>query len=176
MKFVPTQFFELPRQEKNGLIAADRQTISEFWEEVDQKYEGDISSSIGCYIFSIRTGGGTLPWYVGLAEKQSFKKECLTPHKLNHYNNAIANRKGTPLLTFIPKLTPTNKLIQPTGGEHKDIQFVESFLITSCLNKNNDLSNIRDTKMLRELCLYGAINTPQGKQSNAILEFKNLLK
>ena len=99
MNFVPHSAIEIPRQ-INGLIAADKESLSSFWSLVESEHEEGISGSIGCYIFSIRAGKGILPWYVGLAEKQSFRKECFTSHKLNHYNNAIAKRKGTPLLTL----------------------------------------------------------------------------
>lgn len=174
MNFFPHTPFEVPRQ-SNGLIAGDKDSLTEMWSRVDTELEDGLSGSIGCYIFSIRAGKGILPWYVGLAEKQTFRKECFTSHKLVHYNNVIANRKGTPLLTLIAKYTPTGKSISPTGGEHRDIQFLETMLISSCLGRNADLYNVRDTKLLREMVVPGLLNTPPGKGHTSVTDFRALI-
>lgn len=58
----------------NGIIAGDRESIANFWDRANNEAEEGLSDSVGCYIFSIRAGKGSLPWYVGMAEKQSFKK------------------------------------------------------------------------------------------------------
>jgi len=174
MNFYPHSAFEIPRQD-NGLIAGDKESMLDFWARVDDEQEDKLSGAIGCYIFSIRAGKGALPWYVGLAEKQSFRKECFTSHKLVHYNNAVANRRGTPLLTLVAKYTPGNKLLGPTGGEHRDIQFLEAMLISNCLSRNAELFNIRDTKLLREMVVPGLINTPQGKAAASVSDFRVLI-
>jgi len=174
MKFSPHRSIEIQRQ-KNGLIAADKESLAAFWARVETELGDGLSGAIGCYIFSIRAGKGALPWYVGLAEKQSFRKECFTSHKLVHYNNAIAKRKGTPLLTLIAKCTPKGKLINPTGNEHRDVQFLETMLISTCLGRNADLYNVRDTKLLREMVVPGLLNTPQGKVTASVAEFRALI-
>ncbi len=174
MIFYPHAAIEVPRQ-ANGLIAADKESLATFWEKVEAELSEGLSGAIGCYIFSIRAGKGSRPWYVGLAEKQSFKKECFTPHKINHYNNAIAARKGTPLLTLVSKYTPKDKLVTPSGSSHRDIQHVETMLIANCLRKNPDLLNIRDTKLLREMIVRGVLNDVKGKPAASIAEFKMLI-
>lgn len=174
MNFYPYPAIEIPKQ-KNGLIAADRLSLQAFWRNVDSLFGESISTGVGCYIFSIRAGKGSLPWYVGLAEKQSFKKECFSAHKINHYNNAIASRKGTALLTLIPRYTPNGKISRPNPSGYKDIQHLEKMLIGNCLTRNRDISNIRDTKLLREMVVPGLLNTPQGKPASEILAFKALL-
>ena len=156
MNFFPHTPLEIPRQ-ANGLIAADKESLREFWDYAEVAVEDGISGGIGCYIFSIRAGRGALPWYVGLAEKQSFRKECFTSHKLVHYNNAVAARRGTPVLTLVAKYTPGDKLLNPTGNEHKDIQFLETVLISYRLSRNLDLYNTRDTKMIREMVVPGLL-------------------
>ena len=173
MNFFPHVAVEIPRQE-NGLIAGDKSSLADFWHTFDTE-EDDLSSGIGCYIFSIRAGKGSLPWYVGIAEKQTFRKECFAPHKLNHFNNAIASRKGTPILTLIAKYTPKHKIVFPNGNEHRDIQFLESMLISTCLRRNPDLYNVRDTKLLREMIVPGLVNTPQGKSFTSVTEFRELI-
>ena len=97
MNFFPHTSFEIPRK-SNGHIAADKKSLGFFWDNVDVKLEDGLSGAIGCYIFSIRAGRGSLPWYVGLAEKYSFRKECFANHKLVHYNDLLAARAGTPML------------------------------------------------------------------------------
>jgi hypothetical protein len=174
MIFFPHTSIEIQKH-SNGLIASDKESLALFWSRVDDELEEGISGAIGCYVFSIRAGKGALPWYVGLAEKQSFRKECFTSHKLNHYNNAIANRKGTPLLTLIAKYNPSQKLVTPTGNGHRDIQFLEAMLISTCLGRNAELFNVRDTKLLREMVVPGLINTSQGKAAASVSDFKALI-
>lgn len=174
MNFYPHSSIEIPKQ-KNGLIADDKYSMATLWETVDREFEDGLSGAIGCYIFSIRAGKGALPWYVGLAEKQSFRKECFTSHKLRHYNNAIANRRGTPLLTLVAKYTPKGKLVGPTGNEHRDVQFLETMLIAKCLGRNSDLYNAKDTKLLKEMVVPGVLNTPQGKSSASVADFRTLV-
>jgi len=175
MNFFPHRPIEIQRQQRNGLIAADKESLAAFWERVENELEDGLSGAIGCYIFSIRAGKGVLPWYVGCAAKQSFRKECFTSHKLVHYNNAIAKRKGTPLLTLIAKYTPRRKLINPTGNGHRDIQFLEAMLISSCLGRNADLYNARYTKLLREMVVPGLLNTPKGKATASVSELRALI-
>lgn len=162
-------------KQANGLIATDKNSLNEFWTDLDQLLDDGISSSIGCYIFSIRAGKGVLPWYVGMAEKQSFRKECFTSHKINHYNNAIAGRRGTPELTLIPKFTKGGKLVNPTGNDHRDIQQLEAMLIGNCLTRNRNLLNLRDTKLLREMIVPGLLNSPAGSPGASVREFKILI-
>lgn len=172
MIFYPHGPFEIPRQD-NGLVA--KAELDSFWDTVNNKIDG-LAPSIGCYIFSIRAGKGILPWYVGLAEKQSFRNECFRDHKLVHYNNVLADRKkGTPLLTLIAKYNAKDYLVKPTGNTHRDIRFLEKILIANCLSRNASLFNIRDTKLIKEMVVYGLLNTPQGKTAQSISDFKNLI-
>jgi len=174
MRFYPYQSIEIPRQEQNGLVANDKRSLKLFWEAVERMEEG-LSQAIGVYIFSIRAGKGNLPWYVGKAEKQTFMKECFQHHKLTHYNNCIASRKGTPLLTLIPKFTQKDYFVQPNGYEHADISTLEKMLIGTCIKKNPELANAKDTKLYRELTLPGYINSPQGGVPTSVKKFKRLL-
>lgn len=171
MNFYPRAAFEIPRN-GSGLIARDK--LKKFWLEIDE-LEDSLPSAIGCYVFSIRAGRGALPWYVGLAVKQSFREECFAPHKLVHYNEVLASRNGTPMLTLLPKSTPAGKLVSPIGGEHRDIKLLEWKLIEKCLSRNNDLCNTSNTKLLKEMVVSGLMNTPQGKISQATTDFKNLI-
>ncbi len=174
MNFRPHKALTIPKQ-ANGLVASDKTSLNIFWEQLDDALGDELSAGIGCYIFSIRAGKGVLPWYVGLAEKQSFRKECFTHHKITHYNNAIAARKGTPLLTLVAKYTPGGKLVRPTGGGHRDVQHLETMLIGNCLGRNDKLLNVKDTKLLREMVVPGLLNSPKGKPSATVRAFKSLI-
>lgn len=174
MFFFPYGPTILPKA-NNGLIDNTRDSLAKFWSEVEEEVEGGLADAVGCYIFSIRAGRGILPWYVGLAEKQSFKQECFTAHKINHYNNAIAKRKGTPLLTFIAKYTETDRFAKPSINGHPDIQFLEDALIYNCIRKNAALMNFANTKFLREMVVHGFLNNPPGRDCDSVTSFRCLL-
>ena len=80
MKFRVNGPYELPKTKK-GLIDTNAAARRLFWQQVDERFES-VAEACGCYVFAIQAARGTLPWYVGKAEKQSLKKECLTPHKI----------------------------------------------------------------------------------------------
>lgn len=173
MNFEPQKALEIPR--KSGLVPHKPKELAAFWEELDELNGYDVSGGIGCYIFAIRAGKGVMPWYVGLAEKQSFKKECFAPHKINHYNSILAEHRGTPMLTVVAKHTPGGKLVFPNGNGHRDIQQLETMLIGNCLSRNTELLNIRDTKLLREMRVSGLLNTATGRPPTAVSDFKRLI-
>ncbi|MGD9729611.1 MAG: hypothetical protein AB7Q81_12860 [Gammaproteobacteria bacterium] len=172
MQYFPYSAVAIPKAGR--IIARDAGSLNAFWEEVNKEEEG-LSEAIGCYIFSIRAGKGLLPWYVGLAEKQTFRKECFAPHKLNHYNDAIANRKGTPTLTLIPKFTEGDRFAKPSKNGHRDIQLLETMLIGACLRRNKGLLNAKDTKLLREMVVPGLLNNQQGRDYQCVREFRALI-
>ena len=176
MIFHPFGPFEIPRS-ANGLIDRDKESRRKFWNKVADKGEGS-PEAVGCYIFSIRVGGGTLPWYVGLTKKQSFRTECLSSHKLNHYDHVLVGRKGTPLLTLLAKYTSDSyeRYARPSANGHRDIQFLEKHLISLAIRRNPDLRNIQDTKFLRRMVVHGVLNTPPGRQASSVSELKNLLQ
>ena len=148
-----------------------------FWDNVAaDPDDGDLPYAVGCYIFSIRTGRGTLPWYVGMAEKQPFRKECFSYQKLVLFNEILAGRRGTPKLTLIAKLTPRDRYARQSKNGHKDIQFLEKYLILLTIQRNPDLKNTRDTKFLRGMVVHGVFNTPPGGQASSVSELKNLLQ
>lgn len=173
MKFHPYVPFEIPKQ-SNGLISRDKANLKEFWLAVEDEAIG-LSNAIGIYIFSVRAGRGVLPWYVGKSEQTGFAKECFQPHKINHYDNCIAARRGTPLLTLIPKFTQADNFAQPNGSSQRDIATLEKMLIGACLQKNRELVNARDTKIFREMVVPGYLNTPQGGVAKSVREFKKLV-
>ena len=150
--------------------------MSGFWELVDA--DDWLSYGVGCYIFSIRSGkGGVIPWYVGKTDKL-FRGECFQPHKLLHYNEALASKSAaTPLLTLIPRYTPTGALAKRRkSGIYAGTEFLEKMLIGACLDRNPALCNARDTKRLKEMVVYGLLNSPKGAgSSKKVQAFRKLL-
>ena len=172
MNFFPYKAINIPR--KNGRIDRDKISLSNFWLKVNEM-DSELSGAVGCYIFSIRAGRGLLPWYVGLAEKQTFRKECFGIHKLINYNDALNGRKGTPVLTLIAKYTNTERFAKPSKNGHTDIRFLENMLIGACIRRNPNLLNIKKTKLLKEMIVPGLLNNTKGRDYLDVKEFRSLI-
>lgn len=173
MRFEVRGPFELDRN-TNGLIASSAEDKHLYWEWVDDHVPG-LSQACGCYIFAIKASRGTLPWYVGKAERQTFAKECFSSHKIVHFNNAIAGRKGKPVIMFIPQLTKTGNFRKPTSTPRKAISELESLLIGMAISRNPKILNTRGTRMLRELTVEGFINSERGKGGSAARALRGIL-
>ncbi len=162
--------FEIEKKD-NGLGSFD----NAFWQEIE-KFQTGLSTACGCYVFSIKNRNNFMPWYVGKTEKRTFAKECFEATKINYYNEAIAGRKGKPVLILIARLTASqNKFSKPTSGTYKDVDFLESMLIGKALEKNPELLNVSKTQLLREMMVPGIINTPKGNPSGPVRQLKNAL-
>ena len=161
---------------KGKVLDCSPEAKNKFWDDVATKVP-DLPSACGCYLFAIKTKGFK-PWYVGLAEKTGFQKECLSIHKTNIYMDVLNNcGKGIPYLFFIAKRTKKkDDFVKPSKRGRGDIRDLETQLITAAKEKNCKLWNKMKTKYLKNMCVLGLINTPQRKQSNPESEFKNAIK
>ena len=161
---------------KNKAVNDTIEAKKAFWDDVETKVL-DLPSACGCYLFAIQKVKNIKPWYVGLAEK-GFQRECLDPHKIGIYTQVLNKcRSGKPILFFIAKRTKINKqFVKPRKKVRPDIQFLETMLIATAREKNPDLKNKMKTKYLRNMRVPGLINTPQGKQSKQVSEFKRAIK
>jgi hypothetical protein len=131
--------------------------LNRFWSLVDD-VKSSLRSAKGCYIFGIRTSGGSSvrPWYVGKT-LNSFESECFQPHKRVLYGKALSYyERATPCLFLVPRLTDGGSLY--SGASASSINFLERHLISLGLQANNDLLNKRDTKLYREVQLRGILN------------------
>lgn len=162
--------FEIIRDGK--LVDRSARVKRQFWESVEEEERG-LPSAVGCYVFCI----GKKPWYVGVAEKQSFRKECFQPHKINAFNSALNKQQGKPQLLLISKVTPGGSFAKAGVNGHKASRFLEDLLIGMALARNQDLENIRGTKLMKELAVPGVINTARGKASkNSVRFLKGVLR
>lgn len=154
---------------RNGGGHLDSAACASFVKEADTLAEG-LSEACGCYVFGIGTSGakGPRPWYVGKAERQSFEKECFTPHKMAIYNDAIENYvRCLPVLFLYARVVQSGRFSNPSKSTHRDVGFLENVLIGYALDRNGDLSNIKQTALLRNLKVPGLLNSGQGSPSNA---------
>jgi hypothetical protein len=169
LRFAVYGGYELPRL--NKIIDSSAGSRQDYWNSVENDIEG-LSQACGCYVFSAQNR----PWYVGLAEKQSFEKECLTYHKIDRYNKVLASyQRAAPYLYFVAKLTPGGSFCSPSKNGHSAIKALENLLIGLALSRNPDLLNIRGTKILREMNVPGILNTESGQgQAYAVQEIRSL--
>ncbi len=148
--------YELYR--RKGLINRDAAARRYYWQWVNE-YVSGLPEACGCYIFAIQTPRGTLPWYVGKAANQSFRQECLTAHKINHFNDALAGRRGKPVLFFLPQVRRNGEYRWPAPGKRPAIGELESVLMGMALTRNPALLNTQGTKFMRNLTVQGFINS-----------------
>ena len=156
MRFIVHGPYELDRLD-NGLVASGAADRRAYWDWIEEDVPG-LPNACGCYVFAIQSRRGTLPWYIGKAEKQAFANECLSSHKINHFNNAIAGRIGVPVLYFLPQVTPKGKFRKPTSATRKAISELESLLIGMAISRNQNILNSKGTRMLKKLTVEGFVN------------------
>lgn len=153
-----------------------KEAKKKFWADIE-KHVPDLPTACGCYLFAIETAKAIKPWYVGLTKK-GFQKECFGRHKIIIYNDVLSDYgSGTPILFFIAKRTKERgDFAKPSKNGRKDIEYLETMLIGTAIEKNPALMNIMKTKYLKNMRVPGLINTPPGKQSNPERKFKMAIK
>lgn len=162
--------YEIPRS-GNHLISRDPEERREFWDWVDGDEEG-LSYSCGCYVLSIR---GT-PWYVGMAQRQDFRHECFSHHKITLFDTALSKGKGSPKLHLIARRTPGGKFCKTSSNAYRDVEFLENLLIGFALQRNDELVNIRGTTLLRNMHVSGFVNTKKGEaRAQTVIDLRKIL-
>ena len=76
-------------------------------------------------------------------------------------------------MLLVARHTPKEKLSKTLPVQ--EANFVEQFLISRALSKNNDLMNKRDTKLLRELKVPGVLNSPPGNPGGKATLLRSVL-
>ncbi len=150
--------------------------LKPFWDEEVEASEDGLSHACGCYLFAIRAGRGTKPWYVGQSNKQTFRKECLTEHKRGTYNDLLGQRSGRPLLFLVARRTATGRRFsKPSGTGYRDVDFLENTLIQIGLRRNGHLCNSQNTKMNRNMLVPGIMNPTRGNPGEPVTALKEIL-
>jgi hypothetical protein len=157
----------------NGALI-DKKKESKLWEEVEEKRKG-LSGAAGCYVFAIRTGGGIKPWYVGKAEKSSFRNETTTVHKQVKLVEALEKHgKGAPVLYLLAKETTGGRLAKPGKNGSRSIQALEEMLTGTCLLRNPKLLNKNNIKQ-HKIEVPGYMNDSPVSRSAAAKSLAKLL-
>lgn len=165
--------FDLPKA--NGLVDKAAKSKKAFWATVEKLSPG-VPDACGCYVYVVKARRGSLPWYVGITTKRTFRAEALGAHQLNHYNPAVAQKVGvTPQLFFLVKKTLHGRFAKPSSNPHRDIEFLEKFMFGVALNRNESLSNSKNTRFLKSMIVPGVLNTPRRKPKAPEKALKNAL-
>lgn len=158
----------------NGKIDRSSHAKNKFLEDAENIEQG-LSKAIGCYLFGIKYGDSFKPYYVGMASKTSFLRECFGSHKKVIYNEALDDQYGIPALFLIAKRTKKSKFTKPSKNYLKSLEWLESFLIGICIDKNPKLKNITKTKFLKQLIVPGILNSPKGRSTISEKKFRKAI-
>ena len=161
-QFTVSEPFEVKLQDKRFLDRKD--CCKNFFSGKARKYR----NRIGCYVFSLRTARGSLPFYVGKTWK-SFESEVFTTHKTSdHYQKIVMNNKGTPTLTFVSLETCQGPTPQTVITE------LERHLIKMAYMRNERLSNIQGRPKTR-WSIKGVVAAGPGAPTTNERLFKELM-
>jgi hypothetical protein len=130
-------------------------------------WDDRLPDACGCYVFATKAGGGYTPHYVGQACSSTILKESLNPSNLGKYNKVCSNLKGTPVLFFLPMLTPTGLYRKRGKISRPAMDFLERWLIAAALEKNSELVNNKETHFLRNIHVVGVFNAKKGEANDA---------
>lgn len=165
-KRIELQTVDIPNT--HGLIRTlDEKSIKKLGSASDDAY--------GIYIFALsNSGGNPVPWYVGMAAKQTLCAEAITRDKLRKYSAAMFGRQGKPSMTF---------LFADSKQAISKIDSLETLLIWIARSKNPSLINERKVSghpktiisIINEISVRGVINRSQGQPSNNARTFAGMM-
>lgn len=170
--------FAVPTNNKRKCVKPD----DSWWRsEVDCYAGASPARGIGCYMFTLGREA-IKPWYIGKTWCQGgFRDEIFTGHKLNHYNTALAGRRGPPQIFLFPLITrhfhdDEWELSQDRTSTKRLIGWLERTLIGMALTQNPKLMNSRDTTFLRTVRLRGILGkNPTGRPHGEVADARRAL-
>lgn len=139
--------------------------------EIGVFFQGDAKKHAmknGCYIFALKHGPGSKPWYVGKT-KRDFLSEAFTSDKVNRYNEVITEERGAPIMFFIAP----NKNLTDSKKHLNILDEIEGYLISRAFKKNPELKNF--TKTQPKWIISGVVNSKGSKASREETDFKNMI-
>ena len=173
MWYLPYGPFDVPRP-----IGSSREYWqSKFWKVVEESDAG-LSQANGVYVFSIRHGPKSTPWYIGkTCSERGFKGEVFQPHKIAIYKACTKGRRGYPQIHLIAKVEETREnFCRYSDRSWRQIDQLETYLIGMCLTKNADLENDKKTSFHRSLEISGVIGPKyRGAQSKDARTLRRVL-
>ena len=178
--------FEIPLEEGDYESHIEQQDLKIFWST--RVIPRDLGEACGVYLFCVdgtegkRKGiGDNYVWYVGKAEKQSFKQECFNGKNLNLYNQILnANYKGhgTPKMFFIVRHSKNDQISARAGSgeEYKGIQFLEKIFIQYSMQTNSNLGNKSGTLVYSNTFIEGILNdTKANARARSVQQFREIM-
>ncbi len=148
---------------------------TDFWKEIaaaakDIAGIGDLDKAKGVYVFALRVGRGTTPYYVGKSGRQALVKEAFNSRNILAYDDCISSKKGIPVMFFVvlrPRRGPDNR---------NTIDSVERFFIEMAYARNPEgLINVQHAKEA-DWSVAGVIRSDgRGRPSRSALEFKRMM-
>lgn len=142
-----------------------------FWEEVEHHptYIEKLETAKGCYLVCRRTEKNVKPYYVGKTfNPDGFQKEIFEPHKLNHYKDLEPNRSSGVLeMILFPHVTNSGKVSKSNQQDlSRAIDWLEVELIQHVLDRNPQLLNVANAKLIDRIFVRGVIGQYKGMRVN----------
>jgi hypothetical protein len=140
----------------------DRTRLGAFWAEYD------CGDRTGCYVFGIRTGRGTLPYYAGRTTN-SFENECFTADKLTKYHYVLMDvARGTPVMYFA--------VLDRARGRRNETAVIalEERLIGLGMQRNARMVNVSGTRD-DDVVVHGVMGPRRGRPTVAAGAFKAMM-
>ncbi len=153
---------DIPTITRPGGKAIDRDRLDDFWADAN------CGGRVGCYVFGIRHGRGTLPYYAGRTMK-SFATECFQPHKLTKYHDALTHiRRGTPVMYFV--------VLEATRGRpnRNAIRALEERLIGLGIRRNQQMGNVSGTRE-DDIIVRGVMGSVRGRPTVEAQAFRLMM-
>jgi hypothetical protein len=151
--------YKIKKSRKKQGYSIDKEAVRRFWTENQH-----IADEVGCYVFSLRTGRGLMPFYVGQS-KTGFRHECFTDDKICHYHETIVDHCGTPFMFFLVKHSGPNAILETCLNQ------VENYLIQLASQRNPHLENVKRVAW----SVHGIFNSPRGQPSHSAKQLRRLL-
>jgi hypothetical protein len=159
--------FEIPAQVgKKGSKIIGKDDVKNFWKS-DEGLE-KIAGHVGCYVFAVKAGRGSMPAYIGKTTK-SFEKEALTNANRSKYNEYMSHyvARGKPVMFFLSYLR------KPGPINEKHIDELETFLTQVAVARNEKLINAQKAKSPR-WNISGVLRSSARRPSESATKFKEL--
>ncbi|HEY0307181.1 MAG TPA: hypothetical protein VGB94_03415 [Acidobacteriaceae bacterium] len=160
---------------------ADEKVIVQWFKSMVEEECKGLSSAVGIYIIARQVGSHPpIPWYVGETEKGFLSRFKQHSRMKRGFGDLTKIPKGGRLLVFfLPLMSGKRSGFRKAPKKVATILAInalEDMLIRSCLNVNENLLNVSQKTLHREMRVPGYINDAASKQSVAATELSRMLK
>ena len=156
-----------------------KRSKQEMWNDANE-WDEELSTTIGCYMFCIKNGQNSMPWYVGMTVcQQGFYGEVFADHKIELYNS-ISQRRGIREMYLFPLMTgdsgDSKRFSRARVAKRPVIQWLEKTLMGIALQRNPELLNLKDLTLPRSVTVRGVIGEKlQGRPLSEVASVRQAL-